>query len=309
MVSFQMRPYNELIDFSLVRDFFIAMGTDAQRTGTWHLGNLVIGLYFETMALHDIQLWHDRNGVLIGLGWYDIGSGWLGMQLHRQWRERADLKTHILAWGEQQAFIVHSTKAPHRLQVVVHEHDSQLLALVASGGFERDTFTLLRMQHALAAPLAPSRLPDGWNVRHVQGANEAPTRAGVYQTVWGQPTRDLAGYLRMQQAADYRPELDVVVVAPSGDFIAFCQCWFDSVNQTGLIEPMGTVPAFRRGGYGRAALMEGIRRLHALGAQQVFVTVDADVEPARQLYERAGFQTVSTEYHFTKAQRETVPVE
>jgi len=46
---------DELIDFPLVRDFFIAMGADAQHTGTWHLGNLVIGLYFESMALHDIQ--------------------------------------------------------------------------------------------------------------------------------------------------------------------------------------------------------------------------------------------------------------
>ena len=93
-----------------------------------------------------------------------------------------------------------------------------------------------------------------WRSTIFKGANEAPVRAGVYQAVWGQLTLDLAGYQRMQQAPDYRPELDVVVVAPSGDFVAFCQCWFDSVNQTGLIEPMGTVAAFRRAGYGRAAL-------------------------------------------------------
>lgn len=45
MLPFQMRAYGELVDFPLVRDFFVAIGADVQHTGTWHLGNLIIGLY------------------------------------------------------------------------------------------------------------------------------------------------------------------------------------------------------------------------------------------------------------------------
>jgi ribosomal protein S18 acetylase RimI-like enzyme len=63
---------------------------------------------------------------------------------------------------------------------------------------------------------------------------------------------------------------------------------------------MGTLPRFRRSGCGRAVLTEALRRLQALGAREVFVTVDAGAEPARRLYETIGFQTVMTEYHYHK---------
>jgi hypothetical protein len=39
-------------------------------------------------------------------------------------------------------------------------------------------------------------------------------------------------------------------------------------------------------------MLEGLRRLHALGAQRAQVTVGHQREPANQLYERTGFAVV-----------------
>jgi mycothiol synthase len=276
IIGVQVRLYNEQTDFPSLRDFFITLGAEAQRTGTWHLGNLVIGLYFEPLAIHDIQLWHNVQGSLIGLGWYDIGSGWLGIQLHPHWQDNHGIKAHILIWGEAQVRIHSATTSIRRLQVVALAHDSDSMTFLAHQEFVRESFTLLRMQQSLTHPINPIQLSEGWEIRHIRSTAEASLRAILYRDVWGQSKLELAGYQRMQGAADYRAELDLVVVAPDGNYVAFCTCWFDSVNRTGLIEPMGTLPTFRRGGYGRAVLTEGLRRLQALGAREVFVTVAAD---------------------------------
>ncbi len=295
------RSYDPHIDFPLVREFFIAMGSDAQHNGIWHLGNLVIGLYFEPLASHDIQLWHEPSGTIIGLGWYDIASGWLGMQLHPQWRKLSQLQHYIHSWGEAQAR-KHRTNTPVRqLQVVALAQDSPYITWLEAHGFVREPFTLLRMRRTLADPLGVADLAPGWVVQHIDRAEQVPLRAALYRDVWGQHEVQLAEYQRLRGASDYRAELDLVVIAPEGSYVAFCLCWFDSVNQTGLIEPMGTVPRYRRSGYGRVVLTEGLRRLRALGAREVFVTVDADAQPARQLYETIGFQAMMTEYHYHKA--------
>jgi ribosomal-protein-alanine N-acetyltransferase len=53
------------------------------------------------------------------------------------------------------------------------------------------------------------------------------------------------------------------------------------------------VASARRGrGLGRALLNLHLRRLAGLGARAVFLEVDEDNEPARRLYQRAGFREV-----------------
>jgi ribosomal protein S18 acetylase RimI-like enzyme len=211
------------------------------------------------------------------------------------------LKHLILTWGEAQARRHRTNTLVGQLQVVALAQDSTYITWLEAQGFVCERFTLLRMRRTLADPLSLADLPPGWVVQHIDRAEQVPLRAALYRDVWGQHDVQLAEYQRMRGASDYRAELDLVVIAPDGSYVAFCLCWFDSVNQTGLIEPMGTIPRFRRSGCGRAVLSEGLRRLRALGAREVFVSVDADAEPARQLYETIGFQVVVTEYHYHKA--------
>ncbi len=54
-----------------------------------------------------------------------------------------------------------------------------------------------------------------------------------------------------------------------------------------------TVASARQGrGLARALLNLHLRRLAGLGARAVFLEVDEDNEPARRLYQRAGFREV-----------------
>ena len=78
----------------------------------------------------------------------------------------------------------------------------------------------------------------------------------------------------MQSGPNYRKDLAVVVVGPSGDFVSFCGMWYDKYNNFGYVEPVATDPDYRRRGLGRAAVLEGIRLCSKLGATVAYVGSD-----------------------------------
>ncbi|MGI8860794.1 MAG: GNAT family N-acetyltransferase, partial [Rubrobacteraceae bacterium] len=61
-------------------------------------------------------------------------------------------------------------------------------------------------------------------------------------------------------------------------------CWFDPSSKTSLFEPVGTRADHRRKGLGLAMMLEGLRRLRALGAEDSLVTHAGNNEAAARLY-------------------------
>jgi predicted N-acetyltransferase YhbS len=62
----------------------------------------------------------------------------------------------------------------------------------------------------------------------------------------------------------------------------------------GFFEPVSTHPDFRRRGFGRAVVMEGIRRIAAVGAEK------ARVGSGQPFYEAIGFRRKYIGYPWTK---------
>jgi ribosomal protein S18 acetylase RimI-like enzyme len=100
----------------------------------------------------------------------------------------------------------------------------------------------------------------------------------------------VARYLCFMRSPVYDPEPDVVAVAPGGQVAAFCACWLDEANRVGHFEPVGTRPAFRQRGLGKAVLWVGRRRLAARGMWAATVCVEADNAAARRLHGAVGLQ-------------------
>jgi ribosomal protein S18 acetylase RimI-like enzyme len=103
------------------------------------------------------------------------------------------------------------------------------------------------------------------------------------------------------RAPGYDADLDLVAVAPDGQFGAFALCWVDQVAKLGQFEPVGTAPAFRRMRLARALLNEGLRRMQARGMGTVIVVVEAAEPAACQLYESVGFETAWRLHSYGKA--------
>ena len=91
-----------------------------------------------------------------------------------------------------------------------------------------------------------------------------------------------------------------MTITTDGAFGPSCLCWFDPASRSGLFEPVGTRPAYRGEGLGRAVMLEGLRRLRGLGADTALVTAIHDNRAAIRLYESVGFRTVNAERLYGK---------
>lgn len=79
------------------------------------------------------------------------------------------------------------------------------------------------------------------------------------------------------------PELNIVVVAPDGEYAAYCGMWHEAGASYTYVEPVCTAPAWRKHGCGRAAVLESARRCAARGARTAYVVSNLD------FYYRIGF--------------------
>jgi ribosomal protein S18 acetylase RimI-like enzyme len=92
-------------------------------------------------------------------------------------------------------------------------------------------------------------------------------------------------------APSFHPDLDLVAQAPDGSLAAYVGIPYDEDNRRGIFEPVCTHPDHRRKGLARALMIEGLRRLQAIGATNVTVETGSML-PANRLYDTIGFSEV-----------------
>jgi len=101
-------------------------------------------------------------------------------------------------------------------------------------------------------------------------------------------------FRRQFERPNVNPDLKIAVVAPDGNFAAYCGMWQDKDSKNALVEPVATDPAYRRLGLGRAVVLEAIRRCGALGAARAYVG------SSQQFYYSIGFKPCMTSTFWEK---------
>lgn len=139
--------------------------------------------------------------------------------------------------------------------------------------------------------LASPVLPEGFRFRN---ADEAGPAAAVqaHADAWAPSTYTLEAYEGVRRTPPYRGDLHVLIEAPDGTMAASAIMWLDEVNRTAEFEPVGTHPAHRRLGLGRAILLHGMALARDAGAEHMTVAcLGAPGYPnARGLYDSVGFR-------------------
>lgn len=182
--------------------------------------------------------------------------------------------------------------------------------LRAAGGHETEGPFFLLQHRDLEDPGTPA-VPAGFEVVTAHEAGE-DVRVQAHRRAWaparirellGLPvtgdepssTFSLEKYRAMKAVSIYRPELDLVIVAPDGNPAAFALGWHDAHSRSMLFEPVGTSPDHARRGLSRAACTAVMKAARDLGATRVVVGPRGDdVYPApRRLYTSLGFSTLA----------------
>jgi ribosomal protein S18 acetylase RimI-like enzyme len=283
-----------------------ALLVDARRiaghnAGYWHIGDLTWRhcIWFRAQ---DYRLWFD-NDQLIGFAVFtDFFYYYWQIHPYYLWR---GVEEEMLAWVERCRTVAMNdgsipSERKRRLVASAFENDSQRIAFLERNGFIQGEDLTIHFACALTESSAHPQQSDGFTLRGMEGLHQAPQRAEAHRQAFRSSYVTDDGYCKLMQMAEYNRELDVVSVASDGTIAAYAMSWVDVENKIGEFEPIGARPAFQRQGLTRAALLEGMRRMKARGAETAIVCTDGSNGEARCLYESVGFRVIYREWNYVK---------
>mgnify|MGYP006280224159 CR=1 FL=1 len=246
--------------------------------------------------LDRIGIWED-SGKIVAVVNYEDKLGDAFFSVHSNYTY---LKKEMLDYAEENLYREMPNNRKY-LRVFINDFDHELKKLAKEKGFKKDEHHeeyRYISKFDIKFPFPEISLPEGFVVK---GLIKDEVLYKVKRVLWrgfnhsGEPDDDLEGRKLMQSAPNWQGELNLVVEAPDGSFVSYCGMWYDSVNKISYVEPVATVPPYRRMGLGRAAVLEGIRRCGKLGATVAFV------ETGLPFYMGIGFERIFSRYPWEKA--------
>lgn len=139
-------------------------------------------------------------------------------------------------------------------------------------------------------------LPEGYFIMDFSDSRFDPDR--YYNAIWRGFNNQRQRNARELEAMKNRNEfhdlhwdnsLRILVVSPSGDYAAHCGMWYLPGDPYANVEPVFTLPEYRRMGLGKAAVLEGIKRCQLRGANWAYVG------SSQQFYYSIGFAPYRTD--------------
>ena len=304
------RRYETLHDFQQMQDLLME---GRARTDDWrysHVGELLF--WFFMVARHldpqtHIRLWHDGTGKLVGYAILGEDPSFDYQVLPEyEWTE---IEAEALSWAEMRLAELRSGGVPGWSGPLVsgaRQDHAKRIAFLEQHGFRRGgEFSEFNLMRSLDEPIPESALPPGCQVRALADTDSISARADAHREVWHPWTvgnvsdEDYDYFMRLP---GYHRDLDVVAVTPEGIIAAYVNGWIDPVNRIGDFGPVGARPAYRRQGFTRAALLEGLRRMKAYGMDRVCISTGFSNTPALRLYESVGFRIVNQYLQFVKTE-------
>lgn len=295
----QARPYGDATDLARMRRL-VMDGTRANIRGSYmHPGCLDWATQNppdEPANRQNIRLWERVDGVAVDL------VAWAITLRHEK---TFDLFVHpeIFGTAQHEAIVdeylvwAESLSRERGIRQLwpwwLMEYDETTLRLLMARGFalQPSSNPPPLFERALDA-LPKVVLPDGFTMGGVHGLNDGRARAAVTYAAFGVTSNwehYAADYARFMNSPMYDGERDVLVRSPDGRGAAACTIWFDPVNAIGLFEPVATHPDFQGRGLGKAAMVEGLRRMKSAGMTRAILGFDPNNIAARRLYETIGF--------------------
>jgi mycothiol synthase len=249
------------------------------------------------------HLWFDAGDTLVG--WAVLQPPFWTIDITCRPDMARELYGDILAWADDRARQIVKTPAGLPAWYVnVFADQADIIHILEAAGLANqadvgeDSWSKVFMHRPGDLPVRDYRIPPGFTIRSLAGEAEVEAYVALHQAVFETKNMTVAWRQRTLQQSSYRPDLDVVVVAPNGRLAAFCIGWLYGKN--GQIEPLGCHAEYRRYALGRIALAEVLRRLQAAGSEQIVVETDNYRNTAMKLYEHMGFQVIRNVWVYRK---------
>lgn len=226
---------------------------------------------------------------------FDEVTGWL-----------VEKRTEQMAHGGESVPVAFSMLEQVSLSLTSLESDHARNAYFEAHGWKRtDARHNVKYRRSLDSLIEPANLPPGYHVRNVTEA-DVDARAELHRdawSVWGPSSFSANRYRRLRAQPEYDDRFDIVTVSPGGDLLSYCLGWVDRASGAGHFEPVGTRPSEAGKGYGKAAILEALRRMKDEGLHTAYIGTASVNERALRLYPACGFEFVEKEVYWFRSVR------
>jgi len=232
----------------------------------------------------DIRLWETEQGRLAGAVLFE-SDGDAVLILDPDCPEMLEA---MLVWAEARYVQKGTTGKPLRIEAM--EGNAFLGQLLRSRNYARGSGYCIHREKPLDnGGVEPVTLPEGFLVKPLETLEEMQRFHLAVKAVFSFED-SVEVYRIVQRAPSYVPGLDLLLLSDGGEVAAFCTAWLDRESGVAELEPVGTVPAYRKRGLGRALLAEASNRLRLLGCRTLTVNSWSESLGANRLYEAAGLR-------------------
>ena len=278
------RRYNILVDFTKVYDFLeetYNLETINSYLPPHYFEYAQHHSHFNYTSTHRIGLWEDGD-ILVGISMYEMQLG--TAQLHAR-EGYQHLLPEMLAWAEKEISVEKDGKRTLSVQITSSEEGKKQLLL--DNGYEfasKWPITIFRYTN----PFVERELPQGFKIINGHEVDMLKLKTCFYRGFdHGDtpPDNETDTTFKVCHAPHADPSLMTVVVAPDGDYACALGMWMDYPNKYAYLEPLATIPKYRRMGLGTIALTEAMKKTVPLGAEYCF-------GGGNQFYFDIGFEEV-----------------
>jgi ribosomal protein S18 acetylase RimI-like enzyme len=252
-----------------------------------YVGDVCWGMRLLDTPEHDVRLWEQRGEVV---AYARVAPG--GRSILWQIRPELDdaLREEALGWCLDRA---REVAGGGLVGAEARPGNIASIALLERSGFRQASADLAELAWTLPHRIEPL-VRAGFSLRGYE-PTDLDRYVALHRAAWSTrrpSTYDVEQHRRVSLSPAYRPELNVIAVAPDGELAASCIGWLDEVNRLVQIEPVGTHPTYTRQGLARAVVLESVERARTLGATRAVIYTSTSNEPAMALYRQIGFEPI-----------------
>lgn len=206
---------------------------------------------------------------------------------------RVGLVEEVLSWFDE--LVPEGPKDTH-----ARTHDVEAVTALKRRGYVMQDGPWHYMNTRSLEHLEEPRLPDGFRFLTMETSGDVEAFVQGHCTAWQSTDLTVAAYEHVMATPPYQPELDVAVSDKDGVVVARATGWLDAQNKTIALEPVGTDPAQRRQGLGRAINLFALHAGRAAGATTGVVGCrgDSAYPVPEKLYRSVGFGPISRDSLF-----------
>ncbi len=249
------------------------------------------------------RLWLMPDGSLAAFALVDAFNNlWFEMAVTAD-----ELADQIIRWGvEDLCASMPEADSTLTLDTNCSDDNAERLALLKQYGFVEQPVRTLHLTRSLDEPIPQPEYPAGFTVRPIAGEGEAEQVTALHQAAFGTQNFTLEDRLAIMRTPDYDPTLDLIVIAPTGEFAGYCTGQINATKnartgqQIGSTDPVAVHPMYQRRGLARALLLSGCHLLKQRGMDLAELGTSSKNIAMQRAAESSGFRVEATTLWFAK---------